>query len=41
MANTLWILIIFRVILTVLTFGFNTPILQLLGAEGQLLSLSV
>ena len=32
-------LIICSVILTVLTFCFNTPILQLLGAEGQLLSL--
>ena len=38
-AATLWMLIICSVILTVLTFCFNTPILQLLGAEGQLLSL--
>ena len=40
-AVTLWMLIICSVILTVLTLGFNTPILRLLGAEGELLSLGV
>ena len=38
-AVTLWLLIICSVILTVLTLGFNTPILRLLGAEDELLSL--
>ena len=40
-AVTLWMLIICSVILTVLTLVFNTPILHLLGAEGELLSLGV
>lgn len=38
-AVTLWLLLLFSVILTLLTFFLNRPILQLLGAEGQLLSL--
>ena len=38
-AATLWILLISSVLLTALAFCFNAPILQLLGAEGQLLSL--
>lgn len=38
-AATLWMLLLFSVILTLLTFVLNRPILQLLGAEGQLLAL--
>lgn len=38
-AATLWMLLFFSVILTLLTFVLNRPILQLLGAEGQLLAL--
>lgn len=38
-AVTLWLLLLFSVILSLLTFFLNRPILQLLGAEGRLLSL--
>ena len=38
-AVTLWLLLLFSVILTLLTFFLNRPILQLLGAEGHLLFL--
>ena len=38
-AITLWLLLLFSVILTLLTFFLNRSILQLLGAEGRLLSL--
>ena len=35
----MWLLIIASIILTVITFLWTTPILRLLGAEGELLSL--
>ncbi len=38
-AVTLWLLLLFSVILSLLTFFLNRPILQLMGAEGCLLSL--
>ncbi len=38
-AVTLWLLLLFSVILSLLTFFLNRPILQLMGAEGRLLSL--
>lgn len=38
-AATVWMLLLFSVILTLLTFFLNRPILQLLGAEGRLLAL--
>lgn len=38
-AGSMWLLIITSVILTIITFVWTTPLLRLLGAEGELLSL--
>ena len=38
-AGAMWLLIITSVILTIITFVWTTPLLRLLGAEGELLSL--
>lgn len=38
-AGAMWLLIITSVILTIITFLWTTPLLRLLGAEGELLSL--
>lgn len=39
MASSLWLLIFSSILLTVLTFILTTPLLRLLGADGQLLTL--
>lgn len=41
LSATLWLLILMSVLLTVFAFLLNRPILQLLGAEGSLLSLGM
>lgn len=41
LSATLWLLILMSVLLTVFAFLLNQPILQLLGAEGSLLSLGM
>ena len=38
-AGTIWMLFLFSILLTILTYLFSNPLLRFLGADGQLLSL--
>ena len=38
-AGAIWMLFLFSILLTILTYLFSSPLLRFLGADGQLLSL--